>query len=463
MTVSVKNAGLHPAFYVLSWMFFSNLTIIFNKWLIGTAGFTIILTTIHLFTTVLFTQILARFTSLLPLPSRPVLTRRYIWYILSIGLCYTASLLSSNMAYLTLSVSFISMLKSLAPVTTLVISYAGGFSDPSTGTWVKVSIITFGVFLSSIGEVTFAWDGFTYQMFGTVSESLRLLLIGWLLATPISQPPTPTQQKAETSERGFYDADDEDKQEMLENVTDANESARGDKAGTGRRQSNDDDDDDDVEAQGAPDANVMANMSPLVLLYYYAPVCAVFNMLMSLMTEWRTFNMEDLHRVGWVMLALNGAVAFMLNVSSVFLIGKTSALAMNLTGILKSVLLVFASILIWNTPITFIQAGGYGIALIGLLVYALPEDALRQSELAEVVLTHAGVYAVKIGNRLGFLGFGNTWGSRFGGAEGRYASLPDGSDDRVQDESFPLNGVETDKPEMREADGLERKEKIAND
>ncbi|KAK7215279.1 hypothetical protein V2G26_003282 [Clonostachys chloroleuca] len=31
--------SLHPAFYILSWIFFSNFTILFNKWLIDNAGF----------------------------------------------------------------------------------------------------------------------------------------------------------------------------------------------------------------------------------------------------------------------------------------------------------------------------------------------------------------------------------------------------------------------------------------
>lgn len=254
----------------------------------------------------------------MPLPSRPVLTRRYIWYILSIGLCYTGSLLCSNMAYLTLSVSFISMLKSLAPVTTLVISYAGGFSDPTTATWAKIFVITFGVFLSSVGEVTFAWDGFMYQMFGTVSESLRLLLIGFLLGTPV-RPESPAPESKRTDDETFHDAREqhsggEDGEQSFSDSEIDVEKPRG-VSGTASHDSN-----RDVEAQGACDVSVTAAINPLVLLYYYAPVCAVFNLLVALMTEWRTFNVEDLHRVGWSMLALNGAVAFMLNVSSVFLV-----------------------------------------------------------------------------------------------------------------------------------------------
>lgn len=49
---------------------------------------------------------------------------------------------------------------------------------------------------------------------------------------------------------------------------------------------------------------------------------------------------------------------------------------MNLTGILKSILLVLASLLIWATPITFLQIVGYGIALGGMFYYSLPPEGL---------------------------------------------------------------------------------------
>lgn len=57
-------------------------------------------------------------------------------------------------------------------------------------------------------------------------------------------------------------------------------------------------------------------------------------------------------------------------------IGKTSALAMNLTGILKSIILVAVSLLIWSTPITLTQVVGYIIALGGMFYYSLPPEGL---------------------------------------------------------------------------------------
>lgn len=164
----------------------------------------------------------------------------------------------------------------------------------------------------------------------------------------------------------------------------------------GPRSSSDTSDEESLSQKG------IAGMSPLVGLYYFAPVCAVLNLFVAAMVEFKDFDFADLHRVGYTMLALNCLLAFTLNVAGVFLvsglptvfprltthtsltvdararrqIGKTSALAMNLTGILKSIILVAASLLIWATPITFTQVLGYGIALAGMFYYSLPPEGL---------------------------------------------------------------------------------------
>ena len=58
-------------------------------------------------------------------------------------------------------------------------------------------------------------------------------------------------------------------------------------------------------------------------------------------------------------------------------IGKTSSLIMTLCGVLKDILLVFASIMIWGTPVTALQYFGYGIALCGLVYFKLGADTLK--------------------------------------------------------------------------------------
>ena len=65
-------------------------------------------------------------------------------------------------------------------------------------------------------------------------------------------------------------------------------------------------------------------------------------------------------------LLLNATVAFTLNIAVVLLIGNTSALILTLSGIIKDILLVFFSIIVFGSPVTPLQYAGYGIALFGL-------------------------------------------------------------------------------------------------
>ena len=50
---------------------------------------------------------------------------------------------------------------------------------------------------------------------------------------------------------------------------------------------------------------------------------------------------------------------------------------MTLCGVLKDVLLVAASILIWGTPISALQYFGYGVALCGLVYYRLGAATIK--------------------------------------------------------------------------------------
>ncbi|KAF2687981.1 TPT-domain-containing protein [Lentithecium fluviatile CBS 122367] len=119
-------------------------------------------------------------------------------------------------------------------------------------------------------------------------------------------------------------------------------------------------------------------MDPLVSLYYYAPACALMNGFVCLFTELPTMTMDDIYRVGGFTLTANATVAFLLNVSVVFLIGKTSSLVLTLSGVLKDILLVFASMMLFKDPVSLLQAFGYSIALGGLIYYKLGGEKLKE-------------------------------------------------------------------------------------
>lgn len=71
-------------------------------------------------------------------------------------------------------------------------------------------------------------------------------------------------------------------------------------------------------------------IGPLLSLYYYAPACALFNLLFASITELPQITLADFAKVGWPLLVLNGAIAFLVNISSITLVRHTT------TPILKS-------------------------------------------------------------------------------------------------------------------------------
>jgi hypothetical protein len=65
-------------------------------------------------------------------------------------------------------------------------------------------------------------------------------------------------------------------------------------------------------------------MDPMVSLYYFAPICAVMNGSVALFLEVPNLTMDHIYGVGvWVLIA-NAMIAFMLNVSVVFLVSSSN-------------------------------------------------------------------------------------------------------------------------------------------
>lgn len=64
------------------------------------------------------------------------------------------------------------------------------------------------------------------------------------------------------------------------------------------------------------------DIGPLLSLYYYAPACAMFNLLFACITELPQITLADFAKVGWPLLLLNGAIAFLVNISSITLVSR---------------------------------------------------------------------------------------------------------------------------------------------
>nr|XP_001390181.2 hypothetical protein ANI_1_1206034 [Aspergillus niger CBS 513.88] len=170
---------------ILSWVFWSNLTILFNKWVIESTEFRypIILTTWHLVFATLATQLLARTTTMLDGRKKIRMDgRTYVRMIIPIGILYSGSLVCSNIVYLYLNVSFIQMLKACGPIVTLLTSWAWHVKTPSLESFLNILLIAFSVALAVAGEVQFSWLGVTYQLASLVFDANRLVMIQILLS-----------------------------------------------------------------------------------------------------------------------------------------------------------------------------------------------------------------------------------------------------------------------------------------
>lgn len=66
-------------------------------------------------------------------------------------------------------------------------------------------------------------------------------------------------------------------------------------------------------------------MDPLVSLYYFAPACAIMNGIVALFIEVPRLSLADIEKVGYVTLLVNAMIAFLLNVSVVFLVSPVQS------------------------------------------------------------------------------------------------------------------------------------------
>lgn len=178
---------MHPAVIIALWIALSSSVIVYNKYVLdGKTGlnfpYPVFLTTFHMALNTVGTRLLARYTRLMDgLRDVEMTSERWYKNILPIGALFSGSLVLSNMAYLTLSVSFIQMLKAFTPVAVLLISFAFGLKQMSGTLTAIVCAISFGVATASYGEVEFAMEGFICQILAIGFESSRLVMIQVLL------------------------------------------------------------------------------------------------------------------------------------------------------------------------------------------------------------------------------------------------------------------------------------------
>ncbi|KAJ3149607.1 hypothetical protein HDU89_003660 [Geranomyces variabilis] len=184
MGVTGNYDGRNPAPYICTWIVFSTGVILFNKYIFTYLEFKfpIFLTFWHLVFATMATRCLRRWTHLLDDLDNIEMTRStYCRGIVPIGLVFSVALVSSNYAYLYLSVAFIQMLKAITPVIVLFLDWAINGTTANTQTMGYLVIIVVGTVIASYGEVELVFVGVVLQVAAVTAEALRLLLVEKLL------------------------------------------------------------------------------------------------------------------------------------------------------------------------------------------------------------------------------------------------------------------------------------------
>lgn len=112
-------------------------------------------------------------------------------------------------------------------------------------------------------------------------------------------------------------------------------------------------------------------MDPMQLLYYQAPLSAVmlFCIVPFLEPVEQTFT-RSWSLVDIVMVVLSSIIAFFVNLTSYWIIGKTSPLTYNMVGHSKFCLLLLGGSLIFHETLAINQVIGIILTLVGIILYA---------------------------------------------------------------------------------------------
>ncbi|XP_010254381.1 PREDICTED: probable sugar phosphate/phosphate translocator At5g25400 [Nelumbo nucifera] len=110
-------------------------------------------------------------------------------------------------------------------------------------------------------------------------------------------------------------------------------------------------------------------LNPITSLYYVAPCCLVFLFVPWVLVEFPVLKQTSSFHFDFLIFGTNSFCAFALNLAVFLLVGKTSALTMNVAGVVKDWLLIAFSWSVIKDIVTPINLFGYGLAFLGVAYY----------------------------------------------------------------------------------------------
>ncbi|CAI9758967.1 unnamed protein product [Fraxinus pennsylvanica] len=110
-------------------------------------------------------------------------------------------------------------------------------------------------------------------------------------------------------------------------------------------------------------------LNPITSLYYVAPCCLIFLFFPWVFVEYPLLKETSSFHLDYFIFGTNSLCAFALNLAVFLLVGKTSALTMNVAGVFKDWLLIAFSWSVIKDTVTPINLFGYALAFLGVAYY----------------------------------------------------------------------------------------------
>ncbi|KAL2346725.1 hypothetical protein Fmac_000725 [Flemingia macrophylla] len=111
------------------------------------------------------------------------------------------------------------------------------------------------------------------------------------------------------------------------------------------------------------------SLNPITSLYYVAPCCLLFLSLPWIFVEYPLLRETSSFHFDFLVFGTNSLCAFALNLAVFLLVGKTSALTMNVAGVVKDWLLIAFSWSVIKDTVTPVNLLGYALAFLGVAYY----------------------------------------------------------------------------------------------
>ncbi|CAI9100153.1 OLC1v1037095C1 [Oldenlandia corymbosa var. corymbosa] len=111
------------------------------------------------------------------------------------------------------------------------------------------------------------------------------------------------------------------------------------------------------------------SLNPITSLYYVAPCCLIFLSVPWIVVEYPVLKETSSFHLDFLVFGTNSFCAFALNLAVFLIVGKLSALTMNVAGVVKDWLLIAFSWSVIKDAVTSTNLLGYALAFLGVCYY----------------------------------------------------------------------------------------------